>query len=337
MCAMPRAEPPPRARTARRLRLLIVQSVPPTWPRSSESAAVAMWRCTPPLSRTVHFMSIARFYERAGHAPTARADNDRMPTDLFEEIVRLRAAGEPAALCTVLLARGSTPGKETMKMLVRADGSTVGSVGGGCVEADVVAMARTAILTDRSDTRTFRLTAREAPESGLICGGQVTILVEPITPPVLVLFGAGHVAETACRMAKEVDLRVIVADPRDDYANTERFPSADTLLACPWPEAVAAIAPAEHHYLVVVTRGHEDDAEVVRRIHEARCRPKYLGMIGSRAKRETLDRMLRDEGVADSFLAAIKTPIGLDLGAATHAEIALSLVAELVQLRRSGA
>ena len=103
--------------------------------------------------------------------------------------MRLRQAGEPAALCTVLLTRGSTPGKETMKMLVRADRSTVGSVGGGCVEAEMIDLSMEVLADDRARTRTFTLNQADLPESGLICGGQVTILVEPVVPPVLVLLG----------------------------------------------------------------------------------------------------------------------------------------------------
>lgn len=256
--------------------------------------------------------------------------------DLYEEIVRLRQAGVPAALCTVLLARGSTPGKETMKMLVREDGSAVGTVGGGCVENDVVQMALEVIRSDRAATQSFTLNQRDLPESGLICGGQVTILAEPVTPPVLVLLGGGHVAGAATRVAKECDMRVVVCDTRPEFANAAMHPLADECFAGSWDEAVARVAPATHHYLVVVTRGHKDDAEALLAIHRAGCRPKYLGLIGSRAKKATLDRILVDEGVDNEFLARVKTPIGLDIGAKSHGEIAVSLVSELVRLRRLG-
>ncbi len=258
------------------------------------------------------------------------------PADLFEEIVRLRRAGRPAALCTVLLTRGSTPGKDSMKMLVRDDGSRVGTVGGGCVEAEVVEMAREVIRRDRPATRSFRLNQRDLPESGLLCGGQVTILVEPVTPPVLVLFGGGHVAAAAVRVARECELRVEVCDSRPEYASPEAHPLADGVFCGPWEEAVARHAPGAHHYFVVVTPGHRDDAAVLRAIHAAGCRPRYLGLIGSRAKKAALDRILQDEGVDPEFLARVRTPIGLDIGARTHGEIAVALLAELVRLRRRG-
>ena len=257
--------------------------------------------------------------------------------DLYEEIVRLRRAGEAAALCTVLLARGSTPGKETMKMLVRADGSTQGSVGGGCVEEDVRQMALEVIQTDRAATRSFRLNQADVPDSGLICGGQVTILVEPVVPPVLVMLGGGHVAAATVRVAREADFRLWVVDPREEYADALVHPHADRCFAMPWKDAIRQLGEAQHHYLVVVTRGHRDDEEVLFRLWEAGVEPKYLGMIGSRAKKVQLDRMLVDRGVAEDWLARVKTPIGLDIGARSSGEIAVSLVAELVRLRRLGA
>lgn len=258
-------------------------------------------------------------------------------TDLFEEIVRMRRAGEPAALCTVLLARGSTPGKDAMKMLVRGDGTILGSVGGGCVEADAIKMALEVIQTDRAQTQSFRLTQRDLPDSGLICGGQVTILAEPVVPPVLVLLGGGHVSSAAARVGKECGLRVAICDTREDYANQNVHPQADECFAGSWAEAVARFAPARHHYLVIVTRGHKDDADALRAVWEHQCEPKYLGMIGSKAKKATLDKILTDEGVAPEWLASVQTPIGLSIGAKSSGEIAVSLMAELVRLRRLGA
>ncbi len=256
--------------------------------------------------------------------------------DLYREIVRLRELGEPAALCTVLLSRGSTPGKETMKMLVRADGSHLGSIGGGCVEEEVRQMALEVLASDRAQTRTFNLNQADVPESGLICGGQVTILAEPVVPPVLVLFGGGHVAKAAARVAKEVDLRVWVCDPREEYACAQTHPAADRCLPVSWAEAVTAVGEAQHHYLVIVTRGHRDDEDVLHAIWQAGCQPKYLGMIGSRAKKAQLDRILVDRGVPATWLQQVQTPMGLNLGAKSAGEVAVSLVAELVRLRRLG-
>lgn len=256
--------------------------------------------------------------------------------DLYEEIVRLRTIGSPAALCTVLLTRGSTPGKETMKMLVRSDGSILGSIGGGCVEADVIAMGREVVATDKAQTTTFRLNQKDVPESGLICGGQVTILVEPVVPPTVVFFGGGHVAKASARVAKECGFRVLVCDDRPEFSSQQEHPGAHAVFAGSWEDAVAHIAPAEHHYLVILTRGHSDDACVLRAIHAQGLQPKYLGMLGSRGKKAGLTRLLEDEGIPREWLDGVRTPIGLEIGARSSGEIAVSLGAELVRLRRQG-
>ncbi len=221
-------------------------------------------------------------------------------------------------------------------MLVRGDGSTLGSIGGGCVEEEVRQLALEVIAEDRPASRSFNLNRRDQPESGLICGGQLTVLAEPVVAPVLALFGGGHVSAATVRVAKECGLRVVVCDDREEYANDAAHPEADECWPGPWEDAVARVAPAEHHYLVVATRGHRDDLAVLLAIARASCRPRYLGLLGSRAKRASLLRMLADEGVEPDFLERIRTPIGLPIGSRNAGEIAVSLVAELVRLRRLG-
>lgn len=221
-------------------------------------------------------------------------------------------------------------------MLVRGDGSALGSVGGGCVERDVVAMALEVLASDRAQTRSFTLNQADVPESGLICGGQVTILAEPVVPPVLVLLGGGHVAGAAVRVARECDFRVEVCDTRPEYASAAKHPAAHATFAGTWEEALARYGLAQHHYLVVLTPGHQDDLAALRAVWRRGCRPKYLGLIGSRAKKAQLDRILADEGVPAEWLQAVKTPIGLEIGAKAAGEIAVSLVGELVRLRRQG-
>ena len=125
-------------------------------------------------------------------------------SDIFEEIVALRRRGEPAALCTITSTAGSTPGKASMKMLVRADGSFVGTVGGGCVEAEVYAAAQEVLRSGESKRLAFALNERDYPDSGLICGGKVEIFIEAVTDPTLVLFGAGHISSSVAQVAKLV-------------------------------------------------------------------------------------------------------------------------------------
>jgi xanthine dehydrogenase accessory factor len=254
-------------------------------------------------------------------------------SDIFEEIVRLRQEGVPTALCTILLTQGSTPGKETMRMLVRADGSTLGSVGGGCVEAEVIELAQEVLCTGRTETKSFTLNRKDLPESGLICGGQVTVLVEPVVSPRLILFGGGHVSAAASRVAKECEIQSTILDDRPEYADSSRHPAATDCRSGSWEELAQSIGTAEHQFVVVATRGHQADLEVLLALAQAGCRPRYLGLLGSKTKKATLERVLADEGVSEGFIRAIQTPIGLPIGSRTAGEIAVSLLAELVQMK----
>lgn len=258
----------------------------------------------------------------------------RPEPDIFEELVRLRAQGEPAALATVVATRGSTPGKETMRLLVRADGTFCGTVGGGCVEADVVDAALDALEKDEPRRVTFRLTERATGESGLMCGGELDVFIEPLTVPQVCLFGAGHISHELCPMAAKAGFAVTVVDDRTSFANTERFPLArrvvaeDTFDAC-----FEQITLTPGTYCVVVTRGHAMDLECLD--FALNSRAPYVGLIGSKVKvRNILRRLAAAERLVDVDLARLHAPIGLDLGGGTHGEIAVSILSELVAHRR---
>jgi xanthine dehydrogenase accessory factor len=259
--------------------------------------------------------------------------------DIFEQIVRLRREGIPAALATIVGTRGSTPGRTTMRLLVLDDGTFLGTVGGGCLEAEVYEAARAVIADEQPRTLTFRLTEKESPDSGLMCGGEVTIFVEPVTTPSLWIFGGGHVSRALCQVAALAGFRVTIADDRPAYANRARFPEASEAVDRPYAEAVAAMPIRANTYCVVVTRGHREDglvlAELARR-WAAGARPRFLGMIGSRTKQAVLFRHLRAQGVAEDFLASVRTPMGTFIGARSHEEIAVSVVGELISVRRLG-
>ncbi|MBM3992362.1 MAG: xanthine dehydrogenase, partial [Planctomycetes bacterium] len=257
-------------------------------------------------------------------------------SELYEEIVRLQRAGEPCALCTITKTVGSTPGKTTMKMLVRRDGSFEGTVGGGCLEAEVLEAALAAMGDERSRTLSFALNERDYPDSGLLCGGQLEIFVEPIVVPRLVLFGGGHVAGAIGKLAHMIGFHVTVADDRAEFAARERHPDADAHVCGEFGELAARFAPGEDLYVVAVTRGHDKDGEVLEALAREGARPKYLGMIGSRAKKVQLFEALRARGVSEAFLERVRTPMGLPIGARTHEEIAVAVAAELVSFRRLG-
>jgi xanthine dehydrogenase accessory factor len=253
--------------------------------------------------------------------------------DIYEEIVNLRRTGRRGAVATIVNARGSIPSFKTAKMLVRDDGSIVGTIGGGCVEAEVWQAAREVIESEKPRTLTFNLNQDPKYDTGLVCGGTLDIFVEPVLPPAsLYIFGAGHVSISLYQVAKLAGFDVTVADDREAYANRERFPDAKEVIAEDFESIMARLAPNESSYLVIVTRGHRDDMRILRWAVQTQVR--YIGMIGSRRKTIAIFRELTKEGIAPDLFERVHAPIGLDIGAITPEEIAVAITAELVAARR---
>jgi xanthine dehydrogenase accessory factor len=254
--------------------------------------------------------------------------------DLFEELVRLRRLGQKCALATIVEARGSIPSYETAKLLVREDGSIAGTVGGGCVEAEVWNAAREAIATEKPKRLSFNLAQNAAYDNGLICGGQLDILVEPILPqPRAFIFGAGHISRSLSKIANLAGFATVVVDDRESFANRERFPEADEVFAGEYEEVFPKLAVNETGYLVIVTRGHRDDMRVLRWAVSTPAR--YIAMIGSKRKVVSVVKELEKEGIAPQAFERIFAPMGLDIAAVTPEEIAVSVVAEMIAVRRN--
>jgi xanthine dehydrogenase accessory factor len=253
--------------------------------------------------------------------------------DLYEEIVKLRQEGRRGAVATIVNVRGSIPSFETAKMLVRDDGSILGTIGGGCVEADVWQAAREVMESEKPRTLTFNLNQDPKYDTGLVCGGTLDIFIEPILPPALLyIFGAGHVSVNLYKVARNAGFDVCVVDDRAAYASRERFPEAKEVIAEDFDQAMARLAPSESSYLVIVTRGHRDDMRVLR--WAVQTRAKYIGMIGSKRKTITIFRELTEEGLAPELFERVHAPVGLDIGAVTPEEIAVAITAELIAVRR---
>jgi xanthine dehydrogenase accessory factor len=253
--------------------------------------------------------------------------------DIYEEIVRLRQQGRRGAVATIVNVRGSIPSFETAKMLVRDDGSIMGTVGGGCVEAEVWQAAREVMESEKPRTLTFNLNQNPKYDTGLVCGGTLDIFVEPVLPPAsLYIFGAGHVALGLYRTAGHAGFDVTVIDDRESYANRERFPEAKDLIAADYEQAMARLTPNETSYIVIVTRGHRDDMRVLRWAVQTQAR--YVGMIGSKRKTITIFRELVKEGIPGQLFERVHAPVGLDIGAITPEEIAVAITAELIAARR---
>src|ERR1700675_1343955 len=188
-----------------------------------------------------------------------------MEIDVFDEIQRLRLEGRKAALATIVQIRGSVPSFQSAKMLVRDDGSIMGSVGGGCVEAEVWTAAQDVLRDEKSRVMSFDLTDESMGESALICGGKVESSIEPVLPPPkMVIFGAGHIATQVSKIATIAGFRTTIVDNRPVYANAERFPEAVAIYSDTFEAAFTAITPTENTYLVIVTRGHQEDENVLR-------------------------------------------------------------------------
>jgi xanthine dehydrogenase accessory factor len=254
--------------------------------------------------------------------------------DIYEEIVQLRQQGRKGALATIINVRGSIPSFETAKMLVRDDGSIAGTIGGGCVEAEVWQAAREIMQTEKPQTLTFNLNNNPKYDTGLVCGGTLEIFIEPVLPvSTLYIFGAGHVAFSLYKVARMAGFEVVVTDDRETYANRERFPEAREVYADEYEQVMAQLAPNESSYMVIVTRGHRDDMRVLRWAAETPAR--YIGMIGSQRKTIAIYKELEKEGIAAEKLARVYAPVGIDIGSITPEEIAISIVAEMIAIRRN--
>jgi xanthine dehydrogenase accessory factor len=253
--------------------------------------------------------------------------------DIYEEIVRLRQQGRRGAVATIVSVRGSIPSFKTAKMLVRDDGSIYGTIGGGCVEADVWQAAREVMESEKPRTLTFNLNQDPKYDTGLVCGGTLDIFIEPVLPPALLyIFGAGHVAVNLYKVAQNAGFDVTVIDDREAYASRERFPAAQEVIAEDFEQAMARLKPSESSYIVIVTRGHRDDMRCLRWAVQTPAR--YIGMIGSKRKTIAIYKELQKEGLSAELFKRVHAPVGLDIGAVTPEEIAVSITAELIAIRR---
>jgi xanthine dehydrogenase accessory factor len=233
---------------------------------------------------------------------------------------------------------GSIPSYEASRMLVRDDGSILGTVGGGCVEAEVWAAAKEVIQSELPRKMTFNLNHEAGYDSGLICGGTLEIFVEPILPqPMLYIFGGGHISAALALTAHQAGFSIGIADDRDTFANAERFPMSSEIYAS-YEEAFEKIRPNSATYIVIVTRGHKDDMRVLSWAVETESRgfsPRYIGMIGSRRKVTSVYKAMETAGVSPEKFERVHAPVGLDIGALTPEEIAVSITAELIAVRRN--
>lgn len=254
--------------------------------------------------------------------------------------------GQDFVIAKVVETKGSTPRKKGAVLLMRQDGRTIGTVGGGLLEAETEKLCRETLKTkEKTHIYDFILDNKQKDALDMGCGGDAKVQIDYIDASepgdfvkefkladTAYIFGGGHVAYALEPVLRHVDFKTVVIDDREEYANSERYPEAERTVVCSdFDHAFDEIEPDEDSYIIIVTRGHRGDLRVLR---EALKRPfAYLGMIGSKRKNQQLYDTLKKEGVTDEQLSAVHAPIGLKIGSETPEEIAVSIVAEIIQVR----
>ncbi len=252
--------------------------------------------------------------------------------DIYQEIIDVRNKGEDAALVTIVSAGGSTPREEGAKMLVKTNGSIIGTIGGGNLENLAIKEALKAILNGQPKHLEYNLQA--GGETGMICGGDVKIFIEPIlSTPAIFIFGGGHIGLVLAKIGKLAGFKIVVIDDRAEFSNTERFPEAEKTIICDFGKAFSELKIDRSSYIVIVTHGHKGDEIVLEGALGTQAR--YIGMIGSKTKSETIYSHLRKKGFSQEQLDHVHSPIGLKISAQTPEEIAVSIMAEIIAVRRT--
>ncbi len=331
--------------------------------------------------------------------------------DVYEAVLDYLSRGKGGALATIIKKMGAAPREEGAKMFIGDDGTFFGTVGGGCVEAEVWQAAKRVAKTGQVRTLHYRMDGRLVEDEGMICGGNVDIFLEPVlerhkdlytavrdlekrgggglivtrfsetslskslvledgavagdalaegmegrftscldkrrpiigdgilieplvSSSLLYLFGAGHVSQYVAKVASMVDFHIVVVDDRGDFANRERFPEAQEVIVDDFHRVFERLPFYGNEYVAILTRGHKHDALV---LEEVMKRPfRYVGMIGSRRKSKLILDHLREKGIDEGALKSVHAPIGLPIEAETPQEIAVSIVAELIEAKRKG-
>jgi xanthine dehydrogenase accessory factor len=255
--------------------------------------------------------------------------------DFYRKITDVIAAGIPAWCVTVISATEYTPQKIGARMLVFADGSIYGTIGGGDLEHRIIGEITTGRMKTARVVRyalTDQHTADEGPD--MFCGGVMELFVEPLHHgAALYIIGGGHCAVELTPLAARTGFAVTVLDPRAEWANADKHPSAIRTVCCEVAEIERHIPFADDSYIVIMTHGHEFD-ELALKL----CLPHphaYLGMIGSKNKSRKILERLAAEGFDREALAKVHSPLGLPIGSHTPPEIAISIMAELIAVRNS--
>jgi xanthine dehydrogenase accessory factor len=255
-------------------------------------------------------------------------------TSIYKALAKLEEEGNPGVLCTIIRSHGSTPRQEGSKMLVYPDGRLLGSVGGGELENRVIRTAMDALQDGKTRVLEYEMVDPERGDPG-VCGGQLEVYVEPILPrPILVVIGAGHVGKAVAHLAKWLGFFVVASDDREGLCTPESISDADEYYPVHLSEFPDHFEITPWTYLVLTTRGVEVDVEGLPALLESQA--AYIGLIGSKRRWAATRKELLESGLGDELLERVHSPIGLELNAETPEEIAVSIMAEILMLRRGG-
>lgn len=240
--------------------------------------------------------------------------------------------GIEVAVVTVLEVKGSSPGKEGSMMAVFSDGSIIGTVGGGALEYEIIQESLKAINKNSSCEKSFELT--ETGNLHMKCGGFVRVYIKIFAKrEKLLIMGGGHLGAELYTLGKFLNKYVVIFDDREEFINKERFPKADELIFGKMEETVKNYSIDENSYIIIVTRGHENDKQCLKAILDKKISPKYIGMVGSKGKVISTYKELLDEGYSKEELKEIYSPIGLDISNSEPKEIALGIMAEIIAVK----
>lgn len=253
---------------------------------------------------------------------------------IYQHIVELEEKNEPFVLCTVVQAQGSTPRGAGSKMIVLEDSRTIDTIGGGEMENRVINAALESLIDGQTRVLSYSFTDPKRGDPG-VCGGQVEVYVEPnLPPPMLIVVGAGHVGRAVAHLADWLGFQVVVSDDRPDFSTKESVPEADLFHNGPLSELPDFITLKPWTYIVMTTRGVNVDVEGLPRLLDTPA--AYIGVIGSRRRWSLATKKMLEEGIPADKLRRIHSPIGLEINAETPEEIAVSIMAEIIMIRRGG-
>lgn len=253
---------------------------------------------------------------------------------VYQELAEIENNGGSAALCTVVYSRGSTPRHVGSKMLVYPDGKVSGTVGGGEMENRLIVAALEVIATGLSRKIEYSLSDPTQGDPG-ICGGEMEVFVEPIQPEAtIVVIGAGHVGQAVVHLADWLGYRVVVSDDRPEFCTPEAAPGADKYLPGTIAELADTLEINAHTYLVLTTRNSPLDVAGLPALLDSKA--AFIGVIGSKRRWEITRKKLKELGVSKKKLDMVISPIGIEINAESPEEIAMSILSEIIMLRRGG-